>query len=232
MAGQVSEAKEAVQIRYSATLTVTSLCISIRRTTNFWVSMSTANTKETLENDIAVAYNEYLEAYDRLCTCLQKSSISMTKSLLSLKSTERDEIRFALMENQRLALYCTSAPVDGDIKLDLKSILPSKEEKQKGWRKKVDQKENEKENSSVLHSRNQEKDKPGDGEGGRDGSSMESKKSFKVIDPIKLVHGGFAPLTVRESQKDASASIIQIIKVANAKRKVVDLLNKYSSVLT
>lgn len=194
--------------------------------------MSIANTKEAIENEIAIAYNEYLEAYDRLCTCLQKSSISMTRSLLSLKSTERDEIRFALMENQRLALYCTSAPVDGDIKLDLKSILPSKEEKEKGCKKKVDQKDNEKENNSVLHNRNQEKGKPGDGEGGRDGSVRESKKSFKVIDPIKLVHGGFAPLTVRESQKDASASIVQIIKVANAKKKVVDLLDKYSSMPT
>lgn len=188
--------------------------------------------RETLENEIASAYNEYLEACDGLCTCLQKSSISMTRSLLSLKSTERDEIRFALMENPRLALYCTSSQADGDMKLNLKSILPTKEKKQSGRRKKVNQKENEKEDSNVLHSRIEEKGKLGDGEGRNEGSAKESKKTLKVIDPIKLVHGGFASLTVRESQKDASASIVQILKVANAKRRVVDLLDRYSSVPT
>lgn len=198
-------------------------------------SLDLGSVNEGLEEEIAFAYNEYLEAYDALCTCLQRSSISLTKGLLGLKLTERDEIRFALMDNQRLALYCVNLQSDGDFKLDLKSILADKKRKKEKESSTNDEKDvnlndsgNVRENDE-LHCRVKERNNGRSSKSDEKGSTRECKKEPKVIDPIKLVHGGFTALSVRQSQKDASASISQIIRVVNSKRRILGLLEKYDA---
>lgn len=48
---------------------------------------------------------------------------------------------------------------------------------------------------------------------------------IEVIDPIKLVHGGFTSLRVKDTQRDYMNLVIHIIKVVNLKRQIEQELN-------
>lgn len=197
------------------------------------MTTDTDTTQKIDTNDIAIAYNEYLESYNELCTILQKSRMSVMKGLLSLRLTERDEITFALAENERLALYCAQIiegegdegeKEEGEFKLDVKSILPRKKKKKSDVVKDVHEKGNvDVHEEADIHNRKESK------VGDKDDLKIDEKSDeLKVIDPIKLVHGGFVPLSIRNSQKDMSLTIQQIIKVVNKKQKINKLLDKYS----
>lgn len=163
--------------------------------------------------EISAAYNDYLEAYDTLCSGMQKSSMSVMKGMLSLKLTERDEILMSMLENKRLALTCVKTEIDGGLlSLNLKSTLKSTEKK----------KHVTIEGDSSVHNRKRKEEKEP-----VISSKGNENEDIKVIDPIRLIHGGFAPLSIRASQKDASNNIIQIINVINKRRKVLELLCNY-----
>lgn len=169
----------------------------------------------TVEGDICLAYNDYLESYNELCRCIRNSEMSLMKSLLSFKLTERDEIRFALADTRRLALTCvTFTENKEEFKLDVKSTLTN-EKKKENEEGTLRNRKNGREESVVVEQKQKEAEKE------------KGETIPKVLDPVKLIHGGFTTFAVRESQRDASVTLNQIVNVINKKRRVLQLVKNY-----
>lgn len=185
----------------------------------------------SLDEDVALAYHEYLSAYDELLELLRKSEMSVMKGMLSFKLTERDEIKFALFENKRLALSCAEiSDGDGDLKLKLKSKSTLKHNIKNS--ENIENIEKEKERKSIdnnftLQNRHHKgifRKKVITNEEEDDNVNDSNSAQLNVINPIQLIHGGFTSLSIRQSQNDMNITIVQIINVINKKRKIEKLL--------
>ena len=161
---------------------------------------------------VANAYHEYNCAYDKLYESLRKSQNLLNKGFLSLKLTERDEIKYSLIDTKRKSLTNVRINEDdvdnkGEFVIDIQSTLN-------------DVKEKETENDDNLHKR------IGKNGVNDDNKINEIKESIEVIDPIKLIHGGFTSLSIKQSQKESKDVIIKIIDVINKRQNLQNLLDE------
>lgn len=177
------------------------------------------NSNESQLMELSEAYNDYFQAYNELCKHLTKSHMSLLKGILSIKLTERDEIKFELFENKRLSLYKINIDQKNDLlDLDIESIIPTTKNKVNS----KDNRDDNNNNNNILINRNKIKDE-------KTSEIIEEIDTIKVIDPIKLIHGGFIPLSLRNSQKDSNLAIFSIINVINKKIKLIKLLDKFDN---
>lgn len=224
------------------------------------MSVAILDPHQELLEQISKAYDEYFNSYNELCNSLSKSNMSVLKSLLSMRLTERDEIKFELLENIRLSVYNVKIDNEGEKKEGNEKEGEEKEGVKKEG--KEDEEKEEEENFKIrlesqltidpITKKQEEKKESNEialyddinQDNIRNRKEFTKKKIYendsniteennnkpKIIDPIKLIHGGFVPLSIRSSQKDSKLALSNIIYVINKRNKIIDLLNKYEKI--
>lgn len=166
--------------------------------------------------EVAFAYDAYMSAYEELIKSQRKSEAVVMKGLLSLRLTERDEARFTLSETPRLAISCVRIDVDENgvstLRQDIKSTLVAE---------KTLETTSQERNGDKLRNRKDGKLSKGVVE-----ATQEEANVPKVVDPAKLVHGGFNSLSMKVAQAESRVTVTKIINVINLRNKVMRLLEE------
>lgn len=181
---------------------------------------------QSLEN-ISILYNEYNEAYNNLLKKIKNSELSILKLMLTFKLTERDEIKLTLFENKRLSM--NRVIIDNDTKDQDEFILDINScSKTKTFTDKDESKDNvdlDDKSSNInkdgLHNRHNKSKLT------KSIIEVEGKDELQIINPIKMIHGGFVSPSFKNSQQDVNLVLVEIINVVNKKRKILKLLDDY-----
>ena len=156
----------------------------------------------TYDDTTADTYDAYFQSIDSTCHQFSDLQLSMTKSLLSFTPTQRDEIRVALQNRLRLPVLCVRVIEDGGFELDVRSTITVKKDKK------------EVENSRKRKTATTATDTPAI-------AAVDDDDSLVVLDPVKLIHGGFVPTSVKHAQREASSFVRGLMDVLNSRESVL-----------
>lgn len=156
----------------------------------------------TYDDTTADTYDAYFQSIDSTCHQFSDLQLSMTKSLLSFTPTQRDEIRVALQNRLRLPVLCVRVIEDGGFELDVRSTITVKKDKK------------EVENSRKRKTATTATATPAI-------AAVDDDDSLMVLDPVKLIHGGFVPTSVKHAQREASSFVRGLMDVLNSRESVL-----------
>lgn len=156
----------------------------------------------TYDDTTADTYDAYFQSIDSTCHQFSDLQLSMTKSLLSFTPTQRDEIRVALQNRLRLPVLCVRVIEDGGFELDVRSTITVKKDKK------------EVENSRKRKTATTATATPAI-------AAVDDDDSLVVLDPVKLIHGGFVPTSVKHAQREASSFVRGLMDVLNSRESVL-----------
>jgi hypothetical protein len=156
----------------------------------------------TYDDATADTYDAYFQSIDSTCHKFSDLQLSMTKSLLSFTPTQRDEIRVALQNRLRLPVLCVRVIEDGGFELDVRSTITVKKDKK------------EVENSRKRKTATTATATPAI-------ADVDDDDSLVVLDPVKLIHGGFVPTSVKHAQREASNFVRGLMDVLNSRENVL-----------
>ncbi|GMM31226.1 hypothetical protein DAMA08_039710 [Martiniozyma asiatica (nom. inval.)] len=156
---------------------------------------------ESKELKISQLLNEYFDLHSKLCDLLTNSNISLSRTLIGIKQTERDAILVSLRDNERLSA--------------IKALVN-------------DECENKFKLERVSYDQN---NKIGKDQNNKIGKEIEKGKKTNeseivVKNPLNLINGGLAPFAIRQSHSKFSNCLNDIIEIANIKVKLLSLLKE------
>lgn len=177
------------------------------------LSITTQSFKSPMSNeDLANAYNDYINSLNDLFNNLNDSSLSLNKSLFSFKLTERDEIKISLANTERLALANIRIEQPNEkFNIVINNTFNKEDEKKSKIPKKRNKLENGKINDDIKSTID---------------NDDEENSSPVIVDPIKLIHGGFTTPQVKSSQQKLMKNLNLITNVLHKRDKVLRLLDK------
>ena len=158
----------------------------------------------TYDDTTADTYDAYFQSIDSTCHQFSDLQLTMTKPLLSFTPTQRDEIRLALQNRLRLPVLCVRVIEDGEFELDVRSTIPVKKDKKE-----------------VENSRKRKTTTTDTTTTTTAIAAVDDDDSLVVLDPVKLIHGGFVPTSVKHAQREASSFVRGLMDVLNSRERVL-----------
>lgn len=177
------------------------------------------NNENSIELGIIELLNSYFDQYDELCKLIKSSIWKLSIEKLNKKNwVAKDEMLFGLYDESKIRKPVRTVSVKNDNFelitqdfVDLKTGNISNEEK------------NEKDvEIHITKAKNRKKDE----------KSTEICKDFEnleIIDPIKLIHGGFVSTNLKQNKIGFENCISIIIELSNKKKKIDKLLDQFES---